>query len=189
MATTTLSDSPSAMRYRWGRHIGPWGTTARAVLGAGSLTWALAVPHDHPAGNIPGSHMLWWNILLGLGIIPAVATVTLRLRGRGAAPLRIGSGGALCGTVALVAVAQVIPVAILLFIGATMLIQAGRGADGCELLEIPNMLLRRHDRLFCLPLTPIDVFEARRLQARVTQGRPGVAAQRFIHGRGDRPSS
>jgi hypothetical protein len=93
----------------------------------------------------------------------------------------------LCGTAALVAVAQVIPVAILLFIGTTMLIQAGRGADGCELLEIPNMLLRRHDRLFCLPLTPIDAFEAGRLQARLTQARPGGAVQRFTHDRGDRP--
>ena len=167
MAATTLPDSPGSVRYRWGRRIGPWGSTARAVLGAGSVAWALAVAHDHPAGNIPGSHTLWWNVLLGLVIIPAVATVaTAGMRGRGAAPLRVGSGGALCATAALVAVAQVVPVAILLFIGITMLIQAGRGADGCELLEIPNMLLRRHDRLFCLPLTPIDALEARRHEAR-----------------------
>ena len=116
-------------------------------------------------------HTLWWNVLLGLGIIPAVATVALRMRGQGAAPLRVGSGGALCATAALVAVAQVIPVAILLFIGITMLIQAGRGADGCELLEIPNVLLRRHDRLFGLPLTPIDELEARRHQARHSRNR------------------
>ena len=167
MAATTLPDSPGTVRYRWGRRIGPWGSTTRAVLGAGSVAWALAVAHDHPAGNIAAAHAVVER--------PARPGHHPRRRDRRAADAGPGRGavarrkrGRICATAALVAVAQVIPVAILLFIGITMLIQAGRGADGCELLEIPNVLLRRHDRLLACrsrPSTSLKPDDTRRATA------------------------
>lgn len=154
-----------AARYRFGRTIGPWGTAARTVAAAGSLAWALAVPHEHPPGHLPGTGVLWWNVLLGLLIVPGVATVALRLRGRGAAPLLAGHGAQCLAVIAFFAVAQVLPVAMLVALGASLVVQVLRGDDGCEFLAIPNWLLRRNDRLFCLLFTPIDAFEARARRA------------------------
>src|SRR5689334_10249885 len=90
--TTLAHQEPwvGPVRYRFGRAIGPWGTTARTAAAAGSFAWALAVPHHHPLGHVPGTGVLWWNVLLGLALIPAAATAALRLRGRDAAPLRAG---------------------------------------------------------------------------------------------------
>lgn len=147
--------------YRFGRNIGPWGSASRAASAAGLFAWALAVPHNHPLGAIPGTGVVWWNALLGLVLIPTAATLAVRLRGRDAAPLRAGIGAELLAVVAVLAVTQVIPVAMLLALGATLLVQVVRGDGGCELLAIPNWLLRRNDRLFCLVFTPIDIVEAR----------------------------
>lgn len=149
------------VHYRFGRSIGPWGTASRAVAAAALFGWALAVPHDHPIGTVPGTGVLWWNALLGLVLIPTAMTLAVRLRGRDAVPLRAGIGAELLAVVAFLAVTQVIPVAMLLALGATFVVQVVRGDGGCELLAIPNWLLRRNDRLFCLVFTPIDILEAR----------------------------
>lgn len=160
---TTARQEPwvGPVRYRFGRSIGQWGTAGRAVAAAGLFAWALAVPHDHPLVSVPGTGVLWWNALLGLVLIPMAATLVLLLRGRDAAPLRGGITAEVLVVVAFFAVAQVIPVAMLLALGATFVVQVVRGDGGCELLAIPNWLLRRNDRLFCLLFTPIDVLEAR----------------------------
>ncbi|MPZ66122.1 MAG: hypothetical protein GEU83_11610 [Pseudonocardiaceae bacterium] len=150
-----------AVSYRRGRRIGPLGTAARVALGVGGIMWALATPHEHPFLDLPGSGVLWWNIVLGLVLLPGALTVALRLRGRSAPALAAGPGTALIVTVATVVVIQIIPVGMLLALGATMLVSAVRGDAGCEWLAIPNWVLRRRDRLFCLPLTPLDQFEAR----------------------------
>jgi hypothetical protein len=65
-------------------------------------------------------------------------------------------------TAALVALAQIIPVAVLVWIGSTLLLLAVRREGGCEVVAVPNIVLRRRDHLVCLPFTPIDEWEARR---------------------------
>lgn len=154
-----------AVRYRFGRAIGPWGSAARVAAAATAFAWALAVPHDHPLGDVPGSGVLWWNLLLGLVLVPGGTTVALRLRGRDAAPLRAGHAAQCLTVFVFFAIAQVLPVAMLVALGANLVVQVLRGDAGCELLAIPNWLLRRHDRLFCLLFTPIDAFEARKREA------------------------
>jgi hypothetical protein len=163
-----------AVRYRFGRAIGPWGTAARTLAAAGSFAWALAASHDHPLGHVAGTGVLWWNALLGLVLVPAAMTAALRLRGRDAAPLRAGHAAQCVTVFAFFAVAQVLPVAMLLALGANFVVQVVRGDGGCELLAIPNWLLRRNDRLFCLVFTPIDALEAR--------SRRGAAATTVSHG-------
>ena len=149
------------VRYRFGRTIGPWGTAARTAAAAATFAWALATPHDRPLGHLPGAGLLWWNALLGLVLVPGAATAVLRLRGRDAAPLRAGHAAQCLAVIAFVAVAQVLPVAMLLALGASFVVQIVCGDGGCEFLAIPNWLLRRDDRLFCLLFTPIDALEAR----------------------------
>jgi hypothetical protein len=104
---------------------------------------------------------MWWNVLLGLLIVPGLATVALRLRGRDAAPLMAGHAAQCLAVIAFFAVAQVFPVAMLLALGVSFLVQVLRGDGGCEFLAVPNWVLRRDDRLFCMLFTPIDAFEAR----------------------------
>lgn len=167
LTITAIREEPwvGAVRYRYGRAIGPWGTTARIAAAAGAFAWALAVPHNHPLGDIPGTGVLWWNLLLGLVLVPGAITVALRLRGRDAAPLRAGHAAQCLTVFAFFAVAQVLPVAMLVALGANFVVQVVRGDGGCEFLAIPNWLLHRRDRLFCLVFTPIDAFEARRRRA------------------------
>lgn len=160
---TTACEEPwvGAVSYRFGRRIGPWGTAARIVAAAGAFAWALAVPHNHPLGNVPGTGTLWWNLLLGVLVIPGSATIALRLRGRAAAPLRAGHAAQCLTVCAFFALAQVLPVAMFVTLGVNFVVQVVRGDGGCELLAISNWLLRRSDRLFCLVFTPIDAREAR----------------------------
>ncbi len=48
---------------------------------------------------------------------------------------------------------------ILLFYGVSMCLAAIRGYAGCEVLAIPNWLLKRDDQLGCLFFSPIDNVE------------------------------
>lgn len=163
--------------YRFGRGIGPWGTAARLVAAGLVFADALAVPHDHPVLSLPGAGVLWWNALLGLVLIPAAATLALRLRGLSAPPLAAGLGTELILAVAYMAAVQVLPVTLLLALGASFVVQIVRGDGGCELLAIPNWLLHRHDRLFCLIFTVPDNLEARAWRRRhaVATGEPRQA--------------
>jgi hypothetical protein len=52
IATACPEPWVGAVRYRFGRAIGPWGSGARTIAAAGSFAWALAVPHDHPWGHV-----------------------------------------------------------------------------------------------------------------------------------------
>jgi hypothetical protein len=47
----------------------------------------------------------------------------------------------------------------LLFYGTSMLLAALRGYGGCEVLAVPNWLLRRDDQVGCVVFSPIDQFE------------------------------
>lgn len=51
--------------------------------------------------------------------------------------------------------------AALIFYGTTMLVAAGRGYAGCEVLAISNWVLRRDDQVGCLLFEPIDRVEHR----------------------------
>jgi hypothetical protein len=51
--------------------------------------------------------------------------------------------------------------AALLFFGASMLLAAGRGYAGCEVLSISNWLLRRNDRVGCVVFDAVDRLERR----------------------------
>jgi hypothetical protein len=46
--------------------------------------------------------------------------------------------------------------AVLIFYGPTMLVAAGRGHSGCEVLAISNWVLGRDDQVGCLLFEPID---------------------------------
>jgi hypothetical protein len=159
---TNTPETKATPAYRWGRRIGPWGTTTRLVAGAAAVAWGLAVPHEHPLFDLPGAGSRLWGSVLGLIVFPALLTVAVAIRGRSAPPLRLGHGHAMVVTVAVVLVAQVFPVAILVGIGGTLLLLAVRGRGGCEVMMVPNMVLRRRDYLVCLPFTPIDTWERSR---------------------------
>ena len=49
--------------------------------------------------------------------------------------------------------------AALIFYGASMLVAAAHGYGGCEVLAISNWILRRHDQIGGLVLSPIDDYE------------------------------
>lgn len=49
--------------------------------------------------------------------------------------------------------------AALLFYGASMLLAAVRGYAGCEVLAVPNWLLRRDDQVGCVLFAPVDAIE------------------------------
>jgi hypothetical protein len=53
--------------------------------------------------------------------------------------------------------------AALLFFGSSMLLAAGRGYSGCEVLAISNWLLRRDDQLGCVVFDAVDRLDTRRI--------------------------
>src|ERR687898_553568 len=59
-------------------------------------------------------------------------------------------------------------VALLSFVGVSMLVAALRGYAGCEVLAIPNAITGRRDQIGCVLYTPIDAAEAKG-----KAGRPG----------------
>ena len=163
-----------------GRAIAPWGTAARIVLGtvlAGSVLYGHAARGWHPAA---------W--LLGLLAFPAVALAAQwwRVR-RNPAPLRaVGPVWHVVNVVIFLALylttwyapsVDVISDAALLFYGVSMLVAAGRGYAGCEVLAVSNWLLRRNDQIGCAVFWPIDTLEARRA-AHTTAGTAGVRRAR-----------
>jgi hypothetical protein len=149
-----------------GRVIGPWGTTARVVLGvvlAGSVLYGHADRGWHPAA---------W--LLGLLAFPAVAlaaqwwwarrnSAPLRAAGPIAHVVNVAIFVALYLTTWYAPAVDVSSDAALLFYGASMLVAAGRGYAGCEVLAVSNWLLRRDDQIGCAVFWPIDALEARRI--------------------------
>ncbi|MDP8968998.1 MAG: hypothetical protein M3N52_00505 [Actinomycetota bacterium] len=131
-----------------GRVIGWWGTAARAVVGVGlvvaAFTWAGAS---------------WLDVLLGVMVLPAVATLLLGLRGPAARPLRLGAAGHLV-TVAIVALlVMMAPEAALLFYGSTMLVAALHGNGGCEVTAVSNWLRGRDDQIGCPLFAPVDALD------------------------------
>lgn len=145
-----------------GRTIGPWGTAIRAVTGLAGIAWALAVPHNHPLLDLPGANSDAVGLGVGLVVAPMLLTLVVLIRGRNAPRLHLGHGAACMVTLVTVILAQFYPAAVLVTISAPLLLLAAVGRNGCELLAVPNLVLRRNDYLFCLPFSPLDDWERRR---------------------------
>ena len=145
-----------------GRTIGPWGSVCRAVAGVVAIVLAVAIPYQHPLFDLPGSRSVPVGLLLGVIGLPAATTLVILVRGRAAPRVHLGRGAACVITALLVVAALIYPVVILVGIGAPLVLQAAIGRRGCELMAVSNLLLRRHDYLFCLPFSPIDNWEYRR---------------------------
>lgn len=141
------------------RTIGPWGTAVRAAAGIAGIAWAVAVPHEHPLMDLPGSSSDAIGLLVGLVVAPAVLTLAVLIRGRNAPRIHLGHVAACLVTLVTVIVAQFYPAAVLVTVSAPLLLLAAVGRQGCELLAVSNLVLRRNDYLFCLPFSPIDRWE------------------------------
>lgn len=156
------SDSAADMTWGKGRTIGPWGTAVRAVAGAAAIALGVAVPYEHPLLELPGASSNLIGILVGLVGTPVVLTLAMWARGRNAPRFHLGHGAACLVTLLTLGAAQFYPVAVWVSIGAPLVLLAAVGRNGCELLAVPNLLLRRNDYLFCLPISPVDAWESRR---------------------------
>jgi hypothetical protein len=132
------------------RSIGPWGTTARVVVGTAMLVGAV----------ILGIGAL--DAALGLVAFPLLVLAFVAIRGRYATPARLTGTVGHCITCAVgVAAFLLVPVAALLFYGSSMLVAAARGYGGCEIFAISNWLQRRDDLIACPVFLPIDRAERR----------------------------
>jgi hypothetical protein len=132
------------------RRIGPWGTGARAVVGAAMVVGAF----------IGGVESL--DAGLGLLAFPLAVSAFVALRGRSATPIRLTGPQGHCLNCALIVAAFVLaPVAALLFYGTSMLVAAACGYGGCELFALSNWLWQRDDQVACPVFHPVDLAERR----------------------------
>jgi hypothetical protein len=145
-----IKEGAMLARLHTTRSIGPWGTTARVVVGAAMLVGAI----------ILGIGTL--DAVVGLVAFPLVVLAFVAIRGLYATPVRLTGTGAHCINCAVMVAAFVLlPVAALLFYGSSMLVAAARGYGGCEVFAISNSLRRRDDEIGCPVFLPIDRAERR----------------------------
>ena len=147
------------------RAIGPTGTTARILIG-------LALPASVVGGEIArGFRPAAW--VLALLVFPGVALAAAWLRARRHTPgLRATGPAGHAVNAAVFAALYATPWyapplgftsdAALIFYGASMLLAAARGYGGCEVLAVPNWLLRRDDQIGCVLFAPVDTLERQR---------------------------
>jgi len=151
------------------RAIGAAGTAARVLIGLVLLASVLSGEASR------GWHPAAW--VLALVVFPAMALAAAWLRARRhPAGLRATgpAGHAVNAAVfaAMYATPWYVPPlgftsdAALLFYGASMLVAAARGYAGCEVLAVPNWLLRRDDQVGCLVFAPVDALERRAFPVR-----------------------
>ncbi len=150
------------------RGIGPIGTGVRIAVGV--LIVAVAIGLDYPSRGIG-----WWDAAAVLVLLPLIsvgaAWVVDRAYGRrpgmarrARAPWSAAQAGAaviVIGVVlgvgtALTFLTPMDRIAIFLFFGLSMVLAAVRGYAGCEILALPNLVLRRTDAIWCPLYTPID---------------------------------
>ena len=150
------------------RRIGPIGTASRALAGLALLYLALS------DGGRLSWDLRWYEVVLGVGVLPAV------MLGIGLAARRLADGPVRFTGPLSIAVNAAVGVALFaseytaggaaLFVGTTLLVAAGRAQPGCELTVLSNSVLRRDDQIGCFVFTPIDEAEAR-LSARSRRDR------------------
>jgi hypothetical protein len=154
------------------RRIGPIGTLSRGLAGLWLLYLAVS------DGSRLTWDLRWYEVALGLGVLPAVMLgigLAARLAGgpvRFTGPLSLAVNAAL--GVALFATEYTAGGAAL-FVGTTLLVAAWRAQPGCELTVLSNTILRRDDQIGCFVFTPIDVAEAQ-LRARAHRSRARTQA-------------
>jgi hypothetical protein len=140
------------------RSIGPLGTAARAAVGAVFLFLGIV--------GLPPFHLLpWWQILIGLAAVPAVA-VLFQIARTAITNRRLNeTGGVATGANCLIFAAFLLfpPTRgiTFVFLGASMLLAAVRGYAGCESLAVSNWVLRRDDQIGCMLFSPVDAYELR----------------------------
>jgi hypothetical protein len=101
------------------------------------------------------------EVLIGLVVLPAVATALMLLRDRASKPLRLGAAGHLV-TAAHVAVTFVVmPEAAAVFYRSTALVAALHGNAGCEITAVANWLRDRHDQVGCPVFAIFDALDER----------------------------
>lgn len=143
------------------RAIGAWGTSAR-VLGGG-----LAV------GSVADGHFIegpfkWPPWIVGLVAFPAVVAMLQSWWAR----RHPGSQLSMTGPLGYLATTVPFPIfyltpwyapslsftsdAVVLFVGGSALLAGLRGYSGCEILAVPNWLLRRSDKVGCVVFSPVD---------------------------------
>lgn len=154
----------TARSVGWRRRIGPLGTAARVVVGVTLLGNVIV---GHWSGEfVPAP----W--VLGLVGFPAVLLAWQWARARRAAPRLLATGltGHTLNLLVFLALyltfwyapaLSVTSDAALIFYGASMLLAAGRGYAGCEVLAASNWLLRRDDQVGCILFAPVDHLERR----------------------------
>ena len=155
MVDMTMTSRAVAARLAPRRAIGPIGIAARIAVGVGFL--ALGLLTQDPD---------WFDVVLGLVVFPAVATVLLGWRARrNPARLDATSPAAHCINVVAFLPLFFIPwtaAGAFLFYGASMLVAAARRVGGCEVTAIANVVLDRDDQVGCVLFGPIDAAEAAR---------------------------
>ena len=174
----TECNSRSTVRENPGRQrrAGMWGTLSRVVVGASLLS--LAAWYGLP----------WYEVVVGLVALPAVAILAMALRGRNAPPLHFDGPGGHCFACALGAALFLgLHQGALLFYGASMLVVALRRGAGCEPFAISNWILQRDDQLACPLFGPVDAMEARIARRRTarsvrTSSRDATASDRGVIG-------
>jgi hypothetical protein len=143
-----------------GRRVGRWGTAARLAVGFALVTLALAVWDAS-----------WLEVLVGLVVLPALATLVMSSRPRSAAPLRLGAAGHLVTLAHVAATMSVVPEAAALFYGSMALVAGLQGNRGCEITAVANALRDRDDQIGCPLFAPFDQLDA---HARTGARRPAL---------------
>jgi hypothetical protein len=153
-----------------GRQIGGIGTAARTVIGVVLIAYGLVggkVVTNH--GHFQMGFSLL-SVVVGLVAFPLLLLAWQWLRSRGGAGQLLATGSIpatlnIAVVIALFLTPWYAPPlaftsgAVMIFVGASMLLAAIRGYGGCELLAVSNWALRRDDQLGCLVLSPIDAAE------------------------------
>ena len=144
--------------YRQGRSIGSLGTATRIVVGFLLLSIGIVYAAS--------GRSFWWQLALGLAGFPA-ALMLVQFARLTLTKARLHETGSLatwinCAALVVLLVAWPTRNATLIFLGASMLVAALRGYNGCETLTVSNWLLGRDDQVGCLLLSPVDQLEAKR---------------------------
>lgn len=140
------------------RRGGPWGMLARVLVGGGLIGLAI------------WTGLRWYDLALGLAVLPGAIALALGLRGRHAPALKLDGPAGHCLACGIgVGLVVLLPQTAMLWYGSSMLLVAARRTTGCEPFAIPNWILRRDDQLACPLFGPIDAAEARaRMSTRST---------------------